>query len=150
MSKDEDELAKIEAELKALESLSSGSSDYGSPKPEEKDNMFKFFREIIHLPESWKVGNLKDEEIGKSELSVRSYLDLANYADAENLDIVAKYFTKKADIVAAPTMGRKGFMAQLFVTQIKKEQKLREPTPQKKGWFSRRIENADEHRTAIE
>ena len=132
----EEELEELEAELEKLEALEeTGKSGYGSPTPEKKDNMFKFFREVLNLKESWKVGNLKDEEIGKSQLGVRSYLELAAYAEAENQDLISKYFIKKADIVAAPTMGRKGFMAQLFVTQIKKEQKLKEPSQKKKGLF---------------
>lgn len=132
----EEELTQLEEELKALEELEeTGGKSYGSPTPEKKDNMFKFFREVLTLKESWKVGNLKDEEIGKSRLGVRSYLELAQYAEAENLDLVATYFTGKADIVSAPTMGRKGFMAQLFVTQIKKEQTIKEPSTKKKLWF---------------
>lgn len=135
MGKSEDDLAQLEAELKELEGMSKGSSDYGSPKPEEKENMFKFFKEILNLPASWKVGNLKDEEIGKIELTVRSNLSLAQYARAEGLDLVSDYFENEADIVAAPTMGRKGFMAQLFVTQIRREQKMSAPQPQKRSWF---------------
>ncbi|KKM70766.1 hypothetical protein LCGC14_1437330, partial [marine sediment metagenome] len=38
-------------------------------------------------------------------------------------------------IMASSSMGRKGFMAQNFVTQIKKEQKIKEPAPEKKGFF---------------
>lgn len=140
-----EELKQLESELEELDkSIGKSSEDYGSPKPQDKDSMFKFFREILKLPESWKVGNLKDDEIGKIRLSVRSFLRLATYAKAENLDIVEKYFMTQADIVAAPTMGRKGFMAQLFVTQIKKEQKMKSPEQRKKGWFSRRTENEEE------
>ena len=136
-NKGEEELAELERELEELEA-SSGESEkqsYGSPSPEKKDNMFKFFREVLNLKESWKVANLKDEEIGKSKLGVRAYLELAAYAAAEDLDLVSAYFKDKADIVAAPTMGRKGFMAQLFVTQIRKEQKVKSPEQKKKNWF---------------
>jgi len=136
MATEEEQLEELEEELKKLEYLSKDSSlSSAYPEPEKKDNQFKFFREILHLPESWKVGNLKDEEIGKSKLGVRSYLELAQYSEAEGLDQLEKYFTGKADIVAAPTMGRKGFLAQLFVTSIKREQKIKEPSKLKKGWF---------------
>ena len=146
MSKDEDELRELEEELKELvEGEGEGKTDYGSPEPEKKESMYKFFREIINLKESWKVGNLKDEEIGQIRLGVRSYLDLARYAQAENLDLVKDYFIDKADIVAAPTMGRKGFMAQLFVTQIRKEQKIKDPSAlKKKGWFGKKTNEQDE------
>src|SRR3990167_7004892 len=116
MTKNEEELAQLEAELKVLEEMSSEKGVYGSPEPEKKDNMFKFFKYILALKEAWKVGNLKDEEIGKTIfLPVRSFLELARYQDAEGLDQVKDYFIDRAEIIAAPTMGRKGFMAQLFV-----------------------------------
>ncbi len=129
-------LEELEEQLEELEleSQSKGTTDYGSPKPKDKESMFKFFKFILSLPESWKVGNLKENEIGLSDLSIRSYLDLGLYAEAEGLDIVSLYFRNQARIVAEPTMGRKGFMPQLFVTNIRKEQKLKEPT-QKKKWF---------------
>ncbi len=135
-NKGEEELEALEEELERLESVEgTEKSSYGSPSPEKKDNMFKFFREVLNLKESWKVGNLKDEEIGKSRLGVRAYLELSAYAEAEGQDLISEYFTKKADIVAAPTMGRKGFMAQLFVTQIRKDQKVKSPEQKKKSLF---------------
>ena len=135
-SKGEEELELLEAELAELESLEeSGKQSYGSPSPEKKESIFKFFEKVLNFKESWKVGNLKDEEIGKSRLGVRSYLELAAYAEAEKQFLVSAYFTKKADIVAAPTLGRKGFFLQTAVTQIRKEQKLKSPEQKKKSWF---------------
>ena len=68
-------------------------------------------------------------------LSVRSYQEIALYAEAEQLDKVAKYFKDKAEIIARTSMSKKGFWSQLFVTQIKKEQKLKEGETQKKGFL---------------
>lgn len=147
MNKEEEELERLNQELAELENMDSetlkGLSEYGSPEPEKKDGMFKFFREILHLPESWKVGNLHDTEIGHSNLSVRSLLELAKYSKAEGLDIVSQYFVDRANIVAGTTMGRKGFMPQLFVTNIKKEQKLGQQKAEKSGWFSRGSKNEE-------
>ena len=135
-NEEEQTLEQLEEELEELESLSKDEkSSYGSPTPEKKDGIFKFFKEVLNFKESWKVGNLKDEEIGKSRLGVRSYLELAAYAKAEKQDLVSDYFTDKANIVAAPTLGRKGFFLQTAVTQIKKEQKIKEPSQKKKGLF---------------
>lgn len=136
-SKGEEELTALEDELAELESLSpeSEKSSYGSPFSEKKDSIFKFFKEVLGFQDSWKVGNLKDEEIGKSKLSVRSYLELAQYASAEGLDVVGDYFKDKARIVSDPTMGRKGFFLQTAVTQIRKEQKIKPLEQKKKGLF---------------
>lgn len=135
-----EEIEQLERELADLEEKASGTTDlssiYGSPTPEKKDNQFKFFKYVIDLPESWKVGNLKEEEIGRSSLSVKSNLELAQYADAEGLDLVGKYFTGQANIIASVSMGRKGFMAQLFVTQIKKDGKINTTDQKKRGFFS--------------
>ena len=137
MSDESDELEQLEEELAELETSGSlGKSSYGSPTQEKKDGVFKFFREILHLPETWKVGNLNDTEMGKYRLGVRSYLQLARYAKSEKLDLISEYFTDQADIVAAPTMGRKGFFLQTAVTNIRKEQKIGEPVKKKKGLFS--------------
>ncbi len=130
-----------EEEIKELEEKISSMSDeeiaatYGSPEPEKKDTVFKFFEKLLTLKESWKVGNLLNSEIGQSRLSIRGNLEIAQYAKAENLDIVGVYFTERAEIIASTSMGRKGFLAQLFVTQIRKEQKLKQPLPEKKKLF---------------
>lgn len=140
----DNELKELEEQLKQLES-GSKTSDFSSDSPmkEIKDNIFKFFREILQLKESWKVGNLKDSEIGLTRLSIRSYLELAQYASAEGLDIVSDYFTERAEITASTSMGRKGFLPQLFVTQIKREQKLQEQPKEKTGWFKRNVEEKE-------
>lgn len=132
----EQTLDELEAELADLEEKSTdGKTSYGSPSPEKKEGVYKFFKEVLNYLDSWKVGNLKDEEIGKTRLSIRSYLELSQYSDAEGLYIVSGYFKGKARIVSDPTLGRKGFFLQTVVTQIKKEQKLKEPSQKKKGLF---------------
>ena len=124
-----------ELENIAEQQMEAMNESYGSPEPERKDSVFKFFEKILKLAESWKVGNLHDTEIGQSKLSVRGNLEIAQYCKAEDLMEVSEYFTKRAEIIASTSMGRKGFLAQLFVTQIKKEQKLKPPMAQKKKLF---------------
>ncbi len=113
---------------------------YGYPEQDKKDSIFKFFREILHTKDSKKVGNLTDAEIGTASMGIRNYINIAAYADAEGLNIVGNYLRAKGETIAATSMSRKGFLAQLFVTQIKKEQKLRSsPSEIKKGWFARKF-----------
>lgn len=111
--------------------------DYSSPKPADKDNLYKFFREVLRNKPSHKVANFRESEMGVMKLPVRSYMEIAAYARAEGLDIVATYLDEKAEILAATSMGRKGFWAQLLVTQIKKEQKVPIGLPQKKNWLGK-------------
>lgn len=134
-NKEEEELKKLEEELKKLD-------PYGSPEPEKKEGVFRFFREILHLPDTTRIGNLSNVELGKTRLAVRHYLELGTYAEAEGLDKVADYLKAKAGIVTSTSMSRKGFWAKLFVTNIKKEQKV-VPKEDKKGWFSKKTPNEE-------
>lgn len=140
MTEEEPTEEELEEELKKLEDI-----PYGSPEPEKKDSIFRFFREILHTKDSKKVGNLTDTEIGGTKIGIRHYFNIANYAEVEGLNDVAKYLRDKSEIIAATSMSRKGFLAQLFVTQIKKEQKLSKPlTEDKKRWFFQRTHPQEE------
>lgn len=126
-------------EIEQLEQLaeSLGSSDYGSPKQKNKDSTLKFFRELILSKDSRKFANLQKDEIGRVALSVRSYLDIARYAEAEGLEEVSDYLKASAEDILATSLSFKGFLAKLFVTEIKKEQKVKEEPKKKIGIFSR-------------
>jgi len=140
----DEELEKLEEELKDLENIGSSTSlGYGSPSPEKKDNMLKLFRDMISSKDSRKIANLSTTELGQAKLGVRHLLEISNYAKLEGLNMVADYLKDKAEIVLATSMSKQGWFGNLVVTQIKKEQKLKEPKQMKKGLFSRR-EGEDE------
>lgn len=134
------QIAKLESELGKEDN---SDSSYGSPSPAQKDNIFKFFEKILDSDDSRKTGNLDNVELGKSRLGVRSWLEIAAYAEAEGLDKVANYLIDKSEIIASTSMSKKGFLSQLFVTQIKKEQKVKEPTKIKKGLFGSKVVEND-------
>ena len=127
-----------EEEMEELQKLV-GNQDagYGYPEAPKKDSIFKFFREILNREDTTKVGFLKPDEIGKAFISVRQYQNIANYAHSEGLDKVSDYLNRKSHILTSSSMSHKGFLAQLFVTQIKKEQKVIPPKPKKEGWFKK-------------
>ena len=115
------------------------------PMPEVKDNVFKFFRELLRMKDSSKVGNLKKDELGSLLLPVRNYRDIGNYNESEGQEIVAAYLNLKAETILATSLSRDGFLPQLFVTQIKKEQKVRKHDVESKGWFNRNVKNKEEN-----
>jgi len=129
----DEEIEKLEEELKKLESK---DTSYGVPSTTQKDNMFKFFRSILKIKDTTRVANLTKLEVGMSDLSVRGWQRIAHYAEAENLKVVAEYLTRQSEIITSTSMGVKGFWSQLFVTNIKKEQRLKDKTPEKKKWFA--------------
>lgn len=138
MATDEEDIDKLEAQLKDLENLEGlnlGDSGYGSPSPEKKDNILKLFRDMISSEDSRKIANLSNVELGQPKLGVRHYLDIAAYAEAEGLDKVSDYLKAKAEIVLSTSMSKQGWFGNLVVTQIKKEQKVKEPKKEKRGIF---------------
>jgi len=131
----EEELAEMEEELKDIEA----KDDYGAPKKPDKENLFKFFKHILDLVDTTKVGNLTMAELGMYKLPVRQIQDVAKYAEAEGLNLVSEYLNSKSHIITSTSMSKKGFWPQLFVTQIKKEQKMKE-SEAKPGLFSKKKE----------
>lgn len=124
-------------ELAALEEQIAEASKVGqpdSPKAPSKDSIFKFFREIIHTKDSSKVANLSKIELGNLNHSVRFYQRVSIYSEEEGLKTISSYFSRLGEIILATSMSKKGFLDQLFVTQIKKEQKMDKPVG-KKPWF---------------
>lgn len=128
----DEELAKLEEELKSLEAE---SSSYKSPEATAKDSIYKFFREIINTKDSKKIGNMSKEELGKMTMATRPALELADYADAEGLDMVGNFIRSGAEIGLATSDSRDGFLAKLFVTQIRKEQKVEGSKKITKSWL---------------
>ena len=129
-----EELEKLEEELKRLEDK---DTSYGSPKSPEKDSQFKFFRDILRISDTTRVGNLTAQELGLTKLGVRHYQQIALYAEAEGLKTVSEYLIGQAQIISATSMSKKGFWAELFVTMIKREKKDK-PKEEKKGWFRKK------------
>jgi hypothetical protein len=143
MNNPQEEMQKIQDEIDAMTQESNSTdldlSSYGSPEPVKKDGIFKFFRDILDKKDSSKVANLSKEELGVNKLGLRHYQQLALYAKAEGLDLVSNYLTAKGEIIASTSMSKKGFWAQLLVTQIKKEQKLSRPTEKKNSWLANKL-----------
>ena len=137
----DEEIKELEEELKKLESKDTG---YGSPSAAVKESLFKFFNKILTIKDTTRIGNLTAPEIGLGRLSVRGNKSIALYAKAEGLDIVSDYFNDLSNILTESSMSKKGFWAQLFVTNIKKEQKLKDKTSERKKWFGGKKESEGE------
>lgn len=115
------EQIKNDPELKALFNK---EDDSGYPAAPDRDNLLKFFRDVVSYGESdfdklSKSGNLKSFEIGNIPLSVRDSLFIARYAESENLNAVAKYLRGQANIVVGTSLSRNAKLLNLIVTQRK-------------------------------
>ena len=130
----DEEIKQLEEELKKLESKDTG---YGSPSAAVKESLFKFFNKILTIKDTTRIGNLTAPEIGLGRLSVRGNKSIALYARAEGLTLVEDYFNDLSNILTESSMSKKGFWSQLFVTQIRKESKMKDKSPDKKKWFGK-------------
>ncbi len=129
----DEEIKQLEEELKKLEDKDTG---YGSPKAPDKESLFKFYNKLLTIRDTTRIGNLTAPEIGLSKLSVRGNKSIALYAEVEGLNIVRDYFNDQANILTETSMAKKGFLSQLFFTQIKREKKDKQQT-EKKKWFGK-------------
>ena len=108
---------------------------------EGRQNMHSFFTKIIHKDQkTLKVGNLDEEELGKSKLPQRTYLELSTFCkEIADDDDFSGYFDKIAEIQTASSLSKDGFLMKLAVT-MKKE--LADVSPKKakpnKGWFKKK------------
>ena len=130
----DDEIQKLENELKTLERESGENSLISdSPTAEKKDSTLILFRELIDRKDSRKFGNLSNPELKL----VRSNFNIGLFCDTQGLNGLAKYFYDKAEIDLATSLSKDAKLIDNIVTQIKKEQKAKEPSVEKKkGLFS--------------
>ena len=133
----EEEIAQLEDELKKIESDGTSESSFSSPSPEKKDSTLVLFRELIASEDSRKFGNLDKKELGNAAMSVRDQLDIANYLESEGLTKLSEYMQRKAEIIFATSLSKNAKLIDNLITQIKKEQKLKEAPPtEKRGFFN--------------
>jgi hypothetical protein len=129
----DEEIKRLEEELANLESTE-------SPTPEKKDSHLVFFREIIQAKDSRKFGNLDNNEL----LTVRNNLKLDLFFQHQNLKTLGDYFREKGEVFSATSLSKQGKLIDNVVTQIKKEQKLKEPTPEKKRFLFGKKKEGDQ------
>jgi len=134
----DEELEKLEAELKRLDS-GDGESNI-NPSPKNKDSTLMLFRELILSPDSRKFGNLNNEDLKY----VRHLLHVANFFESQKLQAYADYLNRKAENILSTSMSHKGWFGNLIVTQIKKETKVSGTPIQKQGWFSKKSEGGQD------
>ena len=104
----EEELAALEDELA-----------YGAPPQEKKDDVYKFFRDMIKSEDTTKFGNMKPEELGYPSWTFRGLKDISSFANSMGLEC-GDYLADKAENIASSSLSKNALLAQLVVTQIKK------------------------------
>lgn len=93
--------------------------DFGGSEPTPLGGIYGLFKEVKDAEDTKRVSNLKDEELGIWDISVRDCERVALIAKTFNHFGVAKFFISQSRIITDSAMSRKGWFAELFVTSKK-------------------------------
>ncbi len=103
---------------------------------QEKANVHSFFTKIIQNPETTRIGNVTEDELGSPQITIRGLKELEVFSkDIETDSLWAGYFSSMAEATTSTSLSKEGFLIRQSQTQ-KKE--LADTTPKRKankGWF---------------
>ena len=110
---------------------------YGSNVPDGKQNVHTFLHNVATAEDTTRLGNLKDEEIGKLENPVRAFKFLSLFADKiMDKEGLKNFFNARSEIGTSTSLSRDGFLTKLAVVTRKE---LADVTPKErkenKSWF---------------
>jgi len=107
---------------------SSEDQQFGSyPGEKRLESIFTFFRHVLGIKDSSKVGNLDRRELGMLDLSVRNCEYLAKLGNLLHNKSYNEFFMAKAEITLATSMSKKGWLPELVVSQKKFSQRTVQP-----------------------
>ena len=94
--------------------------DYADvPYQKKKDDLFSLFTKVWKAPDSSKVGNLNNQELGVLNISVRDAQRIALLAEVCHHKKFGEFFNKQAEIILKTSASKKGWFVELFVSQKK-------------------------------
>jgi len=111
--------------------------DYANvPDQKKKDDLYTLFHKTWKTPDSRKVANLSNQELGMLSMDVRNNLNMALLGKTLNLKGFAKFFEGRAEIICSTSASKKGWFTELFISQKKFTSKSSSQTtnlPEKKS-----------------
>lgn len=120
------EQAETQSDAREDAELPTDSTGYGSPEEVTPENVHTFLkRAIFDTPETFKVANLKQAELGQPQIPVRTWLNIAlsfKMRDSSPLEI---YCRDKANIITNTSLSRDATSLKLAVTQKKEVIRVR-------------------------
>jgi hypothetical protein len=131
-------------ELYTREQVEAYGEEVARQFAQEKANIHSFFTRVIQNPSTIRIGNVKEEELGNPQLTIRGLKELELFCkEIEKDKLWESYFNKMAEIQTETSLSKDGFLLRLSVTQ-KKE--LADVTPKRKtnrGWFKKGKETGE-------
>jgi hypothetical protein len=124
------------------------------PSTKQSNSLFSLFKDVLKLQDSTKVANLDMHELGSLDISVRGCKRIsliANTLGSKNLagsqeQLISTFFNVEAEINNVTSMAKKGWFAELFVSQKKfstaqralSQEFTQFQQPQKRKWFQKK------------
>lgn len=136
---DESDVQDDRMEREEDASQANAEESYGYyPQAKQKDSIFTFFRHILGIKDSSKVGNLTERELGQLGLSVRGCQYLSLIGRTLHNQPFSQFFNSESQIALATSASRKGWLTELVVSQKKFAQRTVQavrPVVQKKPFL---------------
>jgi len=120
-----------------------GYEDYNDlanvPTGKKKDDVYSLFKRVWRAPDSSKIANLSNQELGMLPMSVRGNQYMALLGKTFNHPDLASFFMGRSEIILATSMAKKGWFTELFVSQKKftsksSSQTMNLPEQRKSKW----------------
>lgn len=89
------------------------------PERKKQDSLYNLFQKVWKAPDSSKVANLTNVELGSPIINVRDAQYLALLADTFKHPRFGMFFRKAGEITLATSASKKGWFTELFVSQKK-------------------------------
>ncbi len=118
---------------------------FGTPVPEEKQNVFSFLNKVATSDDTTKVGNLTAEEVGLPKLSLRTYKEMELISGTiMNNQFFADYYKAKGEILTSTSLSKDAKLLNLAVIQKRVVEDATKPRKINKGWFKKKGEENNE------
>lgn len=119
------------------------SQSGAAPVPDEKYNVHIFLHRVATADDTTKVGNLKEEEVGKPEYPNRALKEMALVAsDIIDNDELSKFFLKESEILTATSLSKDGFLVKQATTTTRQIADVtKKPRTENKSWFKKKDSN---------
>lgn len=89
------------------------------PEKKKQESLYNLFQKVWKAPDSSKVANLTNLELGRPIINVRDAQYLALLANTFKHPKFGQFFTSAGEITLATSASKKGWFTELFVSQKK-------------------------------
>jgi len=108
-------------------------------------NMHSFLTNVVTSDDTTKTGNVSQEELGYSNLPVRTYKELALFCnDIADDDGWGDYFNKMSEIQTSTSLSKEGFLMKIANTIKKELADVTKKQTKNSGWFKKGREQPQE------